>query len=180
MIGGPTLTKSFVVLAAIGLGIGVRLGAEPSATPPFRGTAISIDSVGATFEPEAQRMRTVTLHLAGEVHATRGCPHRRRAFAACVAPALRHVGIGGRMAATVLRGIARTGPSGSCRGYLFGLEVANDAAADQARWLLPRLYEPGGVREIASQLALAAGMLHRAARAASPGVCSVAADGPPG
>jgi hypothetical protein len=179
MIGGPTLMKSFVVLAAIGLGIGVRLGTDASAPQPSRGTALSIASAGATFEPEAQRMRTVTLQLAGEVHATRGCPHRRRAFAACVAPALRHVGIGGRMAATVLHGIARTGPSGGCRAYLFGLEVANDAAADQARWLLPRLYERGGPYEITGQLALAGQMLRRAARAAQPEVCSPAADGPP-
>jgi hypothetical protein len=124
-------------------------------------------------------MRAITLQLAREAEAARGCPRRRSGFAACVAPALRRLGIGGRMAATVLRGIARTGPSSLRRGYLFRLEAANDVAGDQARWLLPRLYEPGDLRKVARQVALTGRTLRRAALAAAPGVCSLAADGPP-
>jgi hypothetical protein len=66
---------------------------------------------------------------------------------------------------------------GPCRTYLLGLRSANEAAGDQTRWLLALLYGPDRRRhqhEIASQLALAGGMLRRASRAGAAG-CSPAA-----
>jgi len=102
-------------------------------------------------------------------------------FVACVAPALRHAGVGGRMTAMLARWVMAGVPAGTCREYLFGLQAANDAAGGEARWLLPLLYESGRrqhERQIVGQVTLAARMLRRAARPLL-GVCSPAGDGPP-
>jgi len=92
-----------------------------------------------------------------------------------VIPALRHAGIGGRTTAMLLRGVTAALPTGQCRNYLFGLQAANDASADNARWLLPLLYQaqPGHHhRHMKTQLALNARMLYRALHAAPAQTCS--------
>jgi hypothetical protein len=71
---------------------------------------------------------------------------------------------------------------GPCRAYLFGLQGSNDAAGDETRWLLALLYGPDRRRhqhEIASQLALAGGMLRRAARAGAGGCSPASRRAPP-
>ena len=71
--------------------------------------------------------------------------------------------------------------AGPCNLYLLRLQSANGAGSSNARYLLPQLYEPGGVRarrHIVSQIALTARMLHRAARAAPRDVCAPAVGGP--
>jgi hypothetical protein len=79
------------------------------------------------------------------------------------------------------RGVLSSVPAGSCREYLYGLQAANDAAGDQARWLYPLLFGPGRdrhIHDIAVDLARAARMLAAAWRAAAPDVCAPGAAGP--
>jgi hypothetical protein len=135
--------------------------------------------IDATADAEARQMRSATRQLANELSAAARCdagqaPHR---FSLCVIPALRHAGIGGRTTAFLLRGITAAVPTGRCRNYLFALQAANDASADNARWLYASLYQgqPGDhQRHMVAQLALNAGMLHRALRAAPADTCSPA------
>jgi hypothetical protein len=180
----PVLAAPVVVLVVLGLAVGVAPrgdGDPPAAAPP----AISRPGgrIDATSDAEARQMRRATRRLGAELSARARCDPRRppARFAACVGPALRHGGIGGRTAALLLRGVLARVPAGRCRGYLFRLQAANNAAGDQARWLLPTLYEAGRRRRqraLAGQLALAGRMLRRAARASAPGVCSPGASGP--
>jgi hypothetical protein len=128
-------------------------------------------------------MRDAVMTLAGQAAVGLRCdpnaPWVR--YRPCVVPALRHLGIGGRMGSTVLNVVIRSVPFGACRGYLLGLQGAMEGAGEDARWLLPQLYEPGRVRaqhEITSQLRLIGAMLRHAATVAPADVCSVGADGP--
>jgi hypothetical protein len=137
--------------------------------------------IDGAADAQARRMRFATRLLANELSAasrcnTRQTPHR---FSLCVIPALRHAGIGGRTSAMLLRGVTAALPTGRCRNYLFGLQAANDASADNARWLLPLLYQAqpnNHHRHMVAQLASNAHMLHRALRAARSKTCSPAGE----
>jgi hypothetical protein len=167
-------------LPAVMLVAELRTGGNAASNAPI---ALSMARPGprvdATADAEARQMRSATRGLANELSAAARCdarqtPHR---FSLCVIPALRHAGIGGRTTAMLLRGVTAAVPTGRCRNYLFGLQAANDASADNARWLLPLLYQgqPGHHHhKMVAQLVLSARMLHRAARAAPADICSPA------
>jgi hypothetical protein len=150
---------------------------KPPIAPPALSMARPGPRIDATADAEARRMRSATRQLANELSAAARCdarqaPHR---FSLCVIPALRHAGIGGRTTAMLIRGITAAIPTGRCRNYLFGLQAANDASADNARGLLPVLYQAQPRhrhRRMVTQLALNARMLHRALRAAPANTCS--------
>jgi hypothetical protein len=171
-------------LPAVMLVAELRTGGNAASNAPIPvSMARPSPRVDATADAEARQMRSATRRLANELSAAARCdprqtPHR---FSLCVTPALRHAGIGGRTTAMLLRGVTAALPTGRCRNYLFGLQAANDASADNARWLLPRLYEgqPGhNHRNMVAQLALNARMLHRTLRATPAETCSPARDGP--
>ena len=161
MIDATSLRRALILTTAL------AACAVPTASGRI---AVAGPRVDATSDAEARRLQGATQTLAAELSAAARCGTDR--FGACVAPALRHGGIGGRTTAMLARVVMADAPVGPCRTYLFGLQAANDAAGDEARWLLPLLYGPGRRRhqhEIASQLALAGGMLRRAARAGAGG-----------
>jgi hypothetical protein len=182
------LAVALLVLAAapsaVMLAASLRTGGKAASSAPV---SVSMPRPGpridATADAEARQMRSATRGLASELSAAARCdagqtPHR---FSLCVIPALRHAGIGGRTTAMLLRGVTAAVPGGRCRDYLFGLQTANDASADNARWLLPLLYQgqPGDHRHhMVAQLALSARMLHRAAGAAPADICSPAGGEP--
>ena len=175
MISTSTLGATAIVAAALALAVGLRPhgGASPPAPPVATVAGPRLD---ATSDAEARRLRRVTEGLGAELSVAARC-----GTADCATTALRRAGIGGRTTAMLARGAMARVPAGSCREYLFGLQVANDAAGDEARWLLPLLYEPGRRnrrRDIARQMALAGRMLHRAAGAAAADVCAPGTDGP--
>jgi hypothetical protein len=180
----PLLAPPAAVIVAVGLAVGIAPRGEPAAPgSPVLATSGSGGRLDGTSNTEARVMRRATRRLGAELGAAARCDPRRppAGFAVCVGPALRHAGIGGRTAALLLRGVLAGVPAGRCRAYLLRLQAANDAAGDEARWLLPTLYEVGRrrrQREVAVQMALAGGMLRRAARAATPGVCASGAGGP--
>jgi hypothetical protein len=180
MIGSSGLIKSAIAVAAIGLVVGVGRPSGGPAPVAARPTVAPL-GLGSASDAQARRLRRVTRALGRELSAAARCEPRR--FDVCVTPALRRAGIGGRTTAMFVRGVMAGVSFGACRDYLYGLQAANDAAGDDARWLLPLLYErPHGPhqREILSQMALAGQMLRRAARAASVRVCSLSADVPAG
>jgi hypothetical protein len=89
--------------------------------------------------------------------------------------------MGGRMNAHLLQTVLAPLPAGRCREYLFGLQMANAAASDSARWLMPRLYGSGRrarQSHLRGQIALDASMLRHVLRAAGARICSPGADGP--
>jgi hypothetical protein len=171
-------------LVALALGVAPLPGGHAAPRAPIApSTTQPRARIDATTDAEARQMRHATRHLANELDAAARCDARRppQRFAPCVAPALRHAGIGGRTTAILLRGVITPLPTGPCRTHLLGLQAANDASADNARWLLPLLYQAGRRQHqhhMVAQLALNAGMLHRAVGAAPADVCSPVADGP--
>jgi hypothetical protein len=177
-----TLLKPVPALVAVGLLVALLTQGEhaaPSSASIVR-PRIALD---ATSDAEARSMRRVTHRLAGELRVAARCHVRgsARAFEACVAPALQHIGVGGRGAAVILGNVARTIPAGRCLQYLLGLQAANDAAADNARWLFGNIYvfrPREHRRELTRQIRLAYEMLHRAARAGARDVCSPAGGQP--
>jgi hypothetical protein len=81
----------------------------------------------------------------------------------------------------ILGNVTATIPAGRCLSYLAGLQAANGAAGDNARWLVANLYSyrgRSGRRRLAVQLRLAHAMLRRAARAGAPDICSPAGGQP--
>lgn len=180
----PFAKPALAALVAVGVAVGFKL--EGHASPPAapaRPVPIPGTRVDATFDAEARQMRRVTMTLARQLAAAPRCdpgdPPAR--YAACVVPGLRHVGIGGRMAATVLNVVITGVPMGPCRGYLLGLQAADEGAGENARWLLPRLYGPDRRRtqyEVATQIALTARLLRHAATAAPANACASTSDGP--
>ena len=174
MIDATSLRRALVLTTALAA-CAAPTASGRVADAPVRGGVVSAPSaagprVGATSDAEARQLRGATQILAAELSAAARCGTGR--FAACVTPALRHGGIGGRTTAMLARVVMADVPVGPCRTHLLGLQAANDAAGDQARWLLPLLYGPGRRRhqhEIAGQLALAGDMLRRAARASAGG-----------
>jgi hypothetical protein len=185
---GPTAALALLTatpaLAAVALGAAPVPGGHAAPQAPIaQSTAQPRARIDATTDAEARQMRHATHRLANELDAAARCDARRppQRFAPCVAPALRHAGIGGRTTAILLRGVITPLRTGPCRTYLLGLEAANDASADNARWLLPLLYQTGRRQhqhQIMAQLALNAAMLHRALGTAPDDVCSPVADGP--
>jgi hypothetical protein len=174
--------RALVKLAAVLLGVAVFAGVEHergarmshTAAPTLAQPAEFLD---ATTDTEARLMRRATRHLAEDLSAAARCDIRRSP--GCVLPALHRAGMGGRTTAMLVRGVMARVPAGRCRTYLFGLAAANDAAGDQARWLLMQFYGgPERRRAVAAQIGLAARMLHRAWPAAGAGVCAPGADGP--
>jgi hypothetical protein len=179
MIIASTLGRTAIVAGALVLALGFGPHGGASWPTPH---AVSADGskVDATSDAEARRLRGATQSLAAELSAAARCGTGR--FAACVAPALRHGGIGGRTTAMLAGVVMADVPLGPCRTYLFGLQAANAAAGDQARWLHPLLYGPDRRRhqhEITRQVALAGGMLRRAARAGAGGCTPAARRAPP-
>jgi hypothetical protein len=181
----PALVSG-ALLAAVLAAVAVVLlagGEAASKTPRVSRGAGPRPGIDATTGPEARQIRHATLVLADDMGAAARCDPAlaRPRFAACVAPALRHADIGGRTNAMLLRTVLAPVTAGPCRTYLAGLQAANDAAGDSARWLLPQLYVVGGrpaQRHIRGQIALDARMLRRAAGGARSEVCSQHA-GPP-
>ena len=127
-------------------------------------------------------MRRATLTLARQTAAGIRChpADPPRQYAACVVPALRRAGIGGRVAATTLNVAITALPMGPCRGYLLALGGRGGRRRERALAAAPPLQPPSPAHaaEIATQVALTARMLRRAATAAPADVCSVEADGP--
>ncbi len=184
MIEHAVALRPAVVLVAVALVVGLRPDDPGSTTRSTSAlTAGPRAGVDATSEAEARQLRRATRRLAEELDAAARCDARepRHRFAACVGPALRHAGMGGRTTAMLLRGVIGGVPDGRCRARLIGLQAANGAAAENAQWLLPLLYGAGPGRrrrEIATQLELSARMLQRASRPADAGACSLSSDGP--
>jgi hypothetical protein len=173
-------TSAIVIAVAAGLAIRTD---DSTQTPRVHGTAGPGLRLDATSIAEARTMRHATVLLSRELTLAGRCSPRRSAaaYAECVTPALRHAGMGGRSTAMLAGALMASIPAGPCRGYLLGLQAANDAAGDQARWLLPQLYGPqrrGRQPEVAAQLAIAASVLRRASRAAALDMCSPAGRGP--
>ncbi len=175
MIGPSALLKPVTALVAVGLlVVFLTEGEEPV---PARTRLVQPRlRVDATSDAEARQMRRATLRLARELGAAARCDVARPApeVERCVAPALQHVGVGGRGASILLGTVAATVPSGHCLTYLVGLAAANSAAGDNARWLLVNLYQYRSRerrRALVGQVTLAYGMLRRASRAAAPDVC---------
>ena len=181
MITGPTLGKVAIVAGALALAVGLapHRGTSESAPPVAPVATVAGTRLDATSDAEARQLRATTRRLGADLSAGAQCAGAR--FVACVAPALRRAGIGGRTTAMLVRGLVATVPFGRCRGYLVGLQAANDGASDAARWLLPLLYagrRERHEREIVTQVAFAGRMLLHAARAAPADVCSPGAGGP--
>jgi hypothetical protein len=182
MNGASALLKPVPALIAVGLVVALLSQGEhpaPSSASIVR-PRLGLD---ATSDAEARSMRRVTHGLAVELGTASRCDVHLsvRAFEACVAPGLRHAGVGGRGAAVILGNVARTIPAGRCLSYLLGLQAANDAAADNARWLLGNIYvfrPRERRRELTRQLRLAYSMLRRSTRAGAPDVCSPAGGQP--
>jgi hypothetical protein len=176
MIGPSALLKPVTALVAIGLLV-VFLSKGEDAAPSAASVIKPRLRVDATSDAEARQMRRATQRMARELGAAAHCDVRRsaRAWDACVAPALQHAGIGGRGAAVILGNVTATVPAGRCLNYLAGLQAANGAAGDNARWLVANLYRyrgRDGRRRLTAQLTLAHAMLRRAARAGAADVCS--------
>jgi len=163
----PTASGRVADPVAPAVGFGPHEGVS---RPALGAVSVADPRVDATSDAEARQLRGATQGLAAELRAAAHC-HTGR-FAACVTPALRHGGIGGRTTAMLARVVMADVPVGPCRTYLFGLQAANEAAGDATRWLLALLYGPDRRRhqhEIASQVARAGGVLRRAARAGAGG-----------
>jgi hypothetical protein len=164
VVSGALLAALIAALAVMLLA-GEEAASQATRTGRHAGPRPAIE---ATTGPEARQMRHATRMLGRELGAAARCEAdlARARFAACVAPALRHAGIGGRTNAMLVRTVLAAAHTGPCRTYLTGLQAANDAAGDSARWLLPQLYEGGGrraQRHMLDQIALDAQMLRRAA-----------------
>jgi hypothetical protein len=173
----PVLIKPVLVAAAaaaLANWLGVPTDAHRATSSTLTAKRTHLD---ATSDAEARQMRRATHLLAREVAAAAHCnpavtPAR---YQPCVLPALRHAGIGGPTGARLLNVVIESVPFGRCRGYLLGLQAALDGAGEDARYLLPKLYEPGrphAQHEIAGQLALIAHTLRHAGRSAAADVCS--------
>ena len=170
--------KLAMAVAAAALAVGLAPHGGSPGAPAAR--VVARHGLDATSDAEARRLRLATRRLAGELAEGARCTSSKT-FVRCASPALRHAGIGGRTTAMLARGVLSAVPAGSCREYLFGLQAANDAASDQARWLYPLLFGPGRgrhTRDIAIGIARAARMLRRAWRAAALDVCAPGAAGP--
>jgi hypothetical protein len=176
VIAVAALGTAAVVAGAIAIAVGLEPhgGAAPAVPRSAQAGTPARVGLDAASDAQARRMRRVTQALGAELGAAARC-----STAECAAPALRHAGIGGRTNAMLVGVVIAGVPAGHCRDYLFGLQMANAAADDDAHWLLPRLYEHGSRREVFTQLGLAGQMLRHAARAAPAAVCSPSADGPP-
>jgi hypothetical protein len=182
MIGPSALVKPITALAAAGLLVAFLSQGEHPA--PSRASVVK-PRVGldATSDAEARRMRDASLRLARELRAAARCDVRRawRPFETCVSPALQHTGVGGRGASMILGSLASRVPAGRCLRYVLGLEAANSAAADNARWLVGNIYLYRAQRrhgDLAGQISLAYHRLRRASRASAPDVCSPAGGQP--
>jgi hypothetical protein len=171
--------KLAIAVSTVALAVGLApRGGSPRAPADAPTARPSLD---ATSYAEARQLRLATRHLAAELAEAARCPTRESAhrFVRCATPGLRHAGIGGRTTAMLARGVVSAVPPGRCREYLFGLQAANDAAGDEARWLYSQLFAgPRRLRETAVELGRAARMLDGASRAAGPGVCAPGAGGP--
>jgi hypothetical protein len=183
----PVFVKPIFVaalIAAVGVWVGVSPSGQGATSPAAQpAPAEPHPQLDATSDAEARQMRAAVMTLARQAAVGLRCdPNAPSAqYRPCVVPALRHLGIGGRMGANVLNVVIAHVPVGNCRGYLLGLQGAMEGAGEDARWLLPQLYERGRRRaqhEISSQIHLIAAMLRHAATAAPAYVCSVGADGP--
>ncbi|MEA2254709.1 MAG: hypothetical protein QOG35_754 [Solirubrobacteraceae bacterium] len=167
-----------VVFTVLGLTVGPREVVSTRARQPLpasadRGQAPDVDG-------EARTMHAVSAKLARDVTRAARCDPRRARFDACVLPALRSGGIGGREAGRMLTTVVASAPAGSCRGYLLELQAADQALGEQVQWLLARLYDTprgGARREVADGLRHAAPMMARATRAGPPRACAPAGAG---
>jgi hypothetical protein len=166
-----------VLVAVVALGVALGLKLEGGAPPRARASALAAPRLDASSDAQARQMRRAITILAGQAAAGVHCDAANRPgrYVPCVAPALRQAGMGGQLAVNVLNVVLAAVPSGPCKGYLFGLQAAAQAAGEQARWLLPTLYGPDhrdAQREVSHQLAQMTHMLRRSASAAPTDVCS--------
>ena len=162
------------LLAVIALGVALVLKLEAGAPPPAPASALAAPRLDATSDAEARQMRRALITLAAQTAAGASCDPGDR-YAPCVTPALRHAGMGGQMAVNILNAVLTAVPSGPCKGYLFGLQAAAQAAGEQARWLLPTIYGPHRQRsqhQVSKQIRQITHMLRRAASAAPANVCA--------
>jgi hypothetical protein len=183
MIGPSALVKPVTAVAAVGLLV-VFLSQGEHPAPSSASVVRPRIGLDATSDAEARRMRQATQRLAGELRVASECDPRRSwdALQTCVSPGLQHTGVGGRGASMILDNLAGRVPAGRCLRYVLGLSAANSAAGDNARWVFANIYEYRAPRhhlDLVKQIRLAYLMLHRAARAAAPDVCSPAGGQPP-
>jgi hypothetical protein len=182
MIRRAALLKPVPAVVVAGLLVAVLSQGE-HATPSAASIVRPRIGLDGTSDAEARQMRHVTRHLSDEIAVAARCRVRgpARQFEECVAPALRHAGVGGRGAALLLGNLSATVPAGRCLRYVLGLQAANSAAADNARWLNANLYRyrPRARRHaLTVQLGLLRSMLRRSARAGTVDVCSPASGQP--
>jgi hypothetical protein len=177
-----TLSASLkLAIAVSAVAIAVALASHGRPPPAPAEHAAPHNALDATADAEARQLRRATRRLASDLAEVTRCAAggSMRRFVRCASPGLRHAGIGGRSNAMLVRGVVAGVPMGPCREYLFGLQAANDAASDEARWLYAQFF--GGDlrrRDIAVEVARMVNTLERASRAAPPGVCAPGAGGP--
>ena len=126
--------------------------------------------LGAGSWAQARSLRIASAHLRARlVRAARCEPAQDKAtYRRCVLPALRGMSMAGRTTARLAAVVASTVPAGRCRGYLLEVQAANEAAGEQAAYLLSRLYTrdvAAAQRTVDAGLGKAAPMLARAASA---------------
>ena len=123
----------------------------------------------ATADAQARTLRHATDLLAREMRGAARCDPAlaKRVFAACVMPALRHAGIGGRTTAGFVFGVRAQVSAGPCNLYLLRLQSANGAGSSTRADPLPRLYEPAACTRAATS----------SARSRSPRGCCTARPG---
>jgi hypothetical protein len=180
----PFAKPALAALVAVGVALGFKLEGGPPPAASARHAVTPGRRIDATSDAEARQMRRATITLARQTAAAARChpgdPPQR--YAACVIPALRHTGIGGHTAATMLNVVIASVPTGPCRSYLLDLQAADEGAGENARWLLPHLYSPNRrhtQHEVAKQIALTARMLQHAATSAPANTCAPHPTGPP-
>jgi len=174
----PLLAVAGISMAAV-IDPAAPLGSQHHMVLPVGGPPRVVATASGASD-QAERMRTVTVQLAGEMRRAVRCHPNGRDYEHCVLPSLRHTVIAGRLAAFVLRTVVAPVPEGRCRSRLIDLQVANGQASAQAQWTLSGLYDRSRRarrHQAAVQAVLIAAMLTRAADSTA-GVCSPA-DGPP-
>jgi hypothetical protein len=175
----PLLAAAGISMAAV-IDRATPLRSQHHVVRPVRGPPSRALATASGTNAQAERMRSVTVQLAGEMRGAVRCHPTGRDYEHCVLPALRHTVIAGRFAAFVLRTVLAPVPDGRCRSRLIDLQVANGQASAQAQWTLSGLYDRSRRarrHEAAVQTVLIAAMLTRAA-SSTAGACSLA-DGPP-
>jgi hypothetical protein len=181
-----TILPALILAGMAALVLALVAAPRPERAESVRAAALAVaprPGLGPTAVAQTRQLRAVAAGLADELAGAAGCdPHRAQAaYAACVLPGLRRVGIGGRTAALFLRQTMVGLPAGACRNQLAVLTMAAGLAGQQAGELLAALYwpRPSAHRaQTAHDLAGAAQMLRDAYGRAEPASCALPARGP--